>query len=681
MTQPIKLNSKLAGNPTQAPRYSVTVKGPDGEAASLGDPRATRAMVALMDMNAVLGGAASHYGGPAAFAELMSALHGIVFQEAQKKSAPWHELYHLINDAGHCENGLYALKANYGFAGLSLNSLKGFRSIDSKLTGHGESHLFPEGVFLSNGPLGSAFPQSQGLAMADALAGKNRVTVTAISDGACMEGEAREALAAVPGLARSGKLAPYVLVISDNNTKLTGRIDQDAFSMEPTFATLPSLGWKVISLADGHDLQKCFDAITQAISEARANPKIPVAIHARTIKGIGTKKTAESSSGGHGFPLKSPTELKAFIQEIYHGENYPETFDQWIDELIVLEKEIKAKAAGSPKAPDEKIQAGVSAALVKTRKAGLPVVSITSDLPGSTGVAGFRKEFPADSFDVGVAESNMISVAAGFSKLGYIPVVDTFAQFGVTKGALPLIMANLSYAPMLCVFSHTGFQDAADGASHQALSYLAMTASLPNCDVYCLTCSEEADALVTQAIQKFADDRKAGRTPRTTVFFLGRENFPKTYQPGARYDLRKAQIVQDSSAQHAKCVCLVASGSLIPQALEAARELETQGIGAVVVNPGPHNHPDLETLTAALKRTSGRMVVVEDHQKIGGLFHLLAAELYLREGKTRALGVDGGYGQSAYNAIDLYEKHRMDAKAIASCAIEIAKTSVPLTVQ
>jgi len=617
------------------------------------------------------GGAASHYGGPAAFAELMSALHGIVFQEAVSKSTPWHELYHVVNDAGHCENGLYALKANYGYAGLTLNSLKGFRSIESNLTGHGESHLFPQGVYLSNGPLGSAFPQSQGLAMANALSGQNRVTVTAISDGASMEGEAREAYAAIPGLARTGKLAPFVVVISDNNTKLTGRIDQESFSMEPTFAALPALGWKVIPLADGHDLQKCYDSIAQAISEARANPKVPVAVHARTIKGIGTKKTAESSSGGHGFPLKSPTELKAFISEIYSGEKYPEAFDQWIEELIVWETQIKAKAAQTPKVADEKIQAGVSAALIKARKEGLPIISVTSDLPGSTGVAGFRKEFPADSFDMGVAESNMVSTAAGFSRLGYIPVVDTFAQFGVTKGALPLLMANLSDAPVICVFSHTGFQDAADGASHQALSYLAMTSSLPNCDVYCLTCSEEADSLVTQAVRKFADDRKAGRTPRTTIFFLGRENFLKTYQSGAHYDLHKAQIVHDSSVNHTKSVCLVASGSLLPQALGASRDLEAKGIGSIVVNPGPHNRPDVETLSAVLAKTSGRMVVVEDHQKIGGLFHLLASELYLREGKTRALGVAGGFGQSAYNAIDLYEKHHMDAKSIVRSALEI----------
>jgi transketolase len=673
MTQPLPLRSKLVGNPAQKLRFLVTVKNAMDESVELADPRATRAMIALMDMQAVLGGAASHYGGPAAFAELMSAVHGLVFNEARAVSTPWYELFNVINDAGHCENGLYALKANYGAANLQLEDLKAFRSIKSKLSGHGEAHLFPEGVLLSNGPLGSAFPQAQGLAMADALAERHRVTITAISDGASMEGEAREAYAAIPGLAKLGKLAPFVLVISDNNTKLTGRIDKDCFSMEPSFDALSALGWKVVKLDDGHDLQKCYTLISRAIVDAKANPKVPIAIHAKTIKGIGTKKTAESSSGAHGFPLKSPTELKEFISEIYDGEKYPEAFDQWILELIGLEKEIKAKSAGAEKSQDEKIQTGVGVAMIKARKEGFPLVSITSDLPGSTGVAAFRKEFPGDSFDVGVAESNMISVAAGFSRAGYVPVVDTFAQFGVTKGSLPLIMASLSEAPVICIFSHTGFQDAADGASHQALSYLAMTSSIPDCDLHCLTCSEEAEALLTQAIHKFVEDRKAGRTPRTTIFFLGRENFPKSYQSGARYALNKAQVIRDNTTEFKKSLCLIASGSLVPQALLAATDLAAKGIGSVVINPGPHNHPDIETISAALKRTEGRFLVVEDHQKIGGLFQMLAAEVLKHDsgGRVRSLGVNNEFGQSAYNAIDLYEKHHMDSKSIVKNALEI----------
>ena len=282
---PLSLRHSLAGNPSGSPIFSSTIRGVDGP-LNVVDPRATRAMVSLMDMNAVMGGAASHYGGPAAFAELMSALHGYVFWEANKNNKQWFDLFHLVNDAGHCENGLYALKANYNQADLTIESLKKFRSFGSPLTGHGEAHLFPQGVQISNGPLGSALPQAQGLAMAESLSKQNRVTITSISDGACMEGEAREALAAIPGLAKRQQMGPFVLVISDNNTKLSGRIDKESFSMAPTFASLKDLGWKVLDLQDGHNLQACFDAFVAAIAEVRQNPSQPIVIHARTIKGI-----------------------------------------------------------------------------------------------------------------------------------------------------------------------------------------------------------------------------------------------------------------------------------------------------------------------------------------------------------------------------------------------------------
>lgn len=668
MTEPIQIKTKLAGNPSQEPLFKSFVKSQDGRQIPVANPNATRALVSLMDMNAVLGGAASHYGGPAALAELMSALHGHVFDVAAKEKKQWYEMFHLVNDAGHCENGLYALKANYGMAGLTLDSLKKFRSIESGLTGHGEVHCFPEGVFVSNGPLGSAFPQSQGLAMGEALSGQNRVTVTAISDGACMEGEAKESFAAIPGLAKTGKMGPFVLIISDNNTKLSGRIDAESFSMTPTFESLKTLGWNVITLPEGNNLQKCYDTIVTAIEQAKANPKAPVVIHAKTIKGIGTKKTAESSTGAHGFPLKSPSELQAFLEEIHTGEALVPQYASWIAELTNWEADIKAKAV---KDSGEKIQVGVTSAMVRARKAGFPVLSVTSDLPGSTGVAGFRKEFPADSIDVGIAESNMVSTAAGLSKLGYVPVVDTFAQFGVTKGALPLTMGALSEAPIIAIYSHTGFQDAADGASHQALSYIAMTASIPHVDVYSLSCSEEADALIYATIENFVKDRKAGKVPNSAIFFLGRENFPKTYVAGTNYDLKKAQILVDTTAGKSKAVTIATTGSLVPQALEAAKDLEAKGVGAIVVNCANINHVDTSTFKAALAKTNGKLVTVEDHQLMGGFGQILCHALLMADVtfKVKSLGVHGEFGQSSYTALELYKKHKVDASAIVEASL------------
>lgn len=669
--QPLALKSPLAGNPTGGPKFEVEMTRPNGRKVKLADPRATRGMVALMDMQAQMGGAASHWGGPSAFAELMSALHGIIFDEAAVKNRPWYELFHFVNDAGHCENGLYALKANYAWAGVSLSTLRKFRAIDGFLTGHGESHLFPEGVFVSNGPLGSGLPQAQGLALADAMTKRNRVTVCAISDGGCMEGEAREALAALPGLAARGKLAPFVMVISDNNTKLTGRIDQDSFSMQPTFQALGDLGWNVIHLADGHNLEACLVVLESAIKQASADPTKPVAIHAKTIKGFGVKKTVQSASGGHGFPLKEPKELREFLEEIYGGKSYPAEFLKWIEEMEAQwESKKSAPAKPAPAVPSEKVQVGVAKALIQKREAGFPVVSVTSDLPGSTGLADFQKKFPQATIDVGVAEANMVNAAIGLSKEGFIPVVDTFSQFAVTKGNLPLIMAALSQGPVIGIFSHVGFQDAADGASHQALSYFAATQAIPHTDTYALTSSDEAEALVGEAIEKFAKDRRQGRVPRSILFFLGRENFSRRYLPeNYQYELGKAQVIKEN-LKPGKTVTLVAAGALLVEALKAADQLAEKGIGTIVVNPSSTNRPDVATLAKALDQSQGRMVTVEDHQVLGGMGAVLVHAL-AQSGvslKVRSLGVRDEFGQSAYSALELYRKHEMDAGAIAQAA-------------
>ena len=662
--KPLEVKSRLADTPQRDPQFSTPVKLASGETVAVADPKATRAMVALMDMNAVMGGAACHWGGPSAWAELMSATHGLMFHEARKSKQPWFEMFSFVNDAGHCENGLYALKANYGFDGMKIDDLKKFRSIESRLTGHGESHLFPEGVLLSNGPLGSAVPQSQGLAFADALAGKKRVTITAVSDGACMEGEAREAFAAIPGLAAHGKMGPYVLIISDNNTGLTGRIDKMSYSMNPTFASLADQGWKVINLQDGHDLQKVTTTLESALQMALENPRQPIAVHARTIKGFSVKKTAESSSGGHGFPLKAPSELKAFLTEIYNGAEVPQQFLDWAGELEAQAAAKKSGGEQKPAIPEIKVQVGVSKALIKKRQEGLPIISISADLPGSTGVADFQKAFPQCTQDIGVAESNMVSMAAGASKLGYIPVVDTFAQFGVTKGALPLTMASLSQAPVIAIFSHVGFQDAADGASHQALCYFSMASAIPHVKVYALSCSDEAEALVSQAVDEFAGARKAGKVPDSYVFFLGRENFPATYGVKS-YGLNQAQVIRDSAKP---AVVIAAAGAMVGQALQAANQLAAAGVECAVINPSIINHPDVKTFKKYLDLAGGRMVTVEDHQLIGGMGAILSHALQM-EGvslRLRSLGVKGEFGQSAYNAIELYRKHGLDSSAIVT---------------
>jgi transketolase len=652
----------------------VQVRGVSGNDVTLADPRATRALVALMDVHAVVGGAACHWGGPAAFAEMNAAVHGLMFATAGR---PWHEAFNYINDAGHAENGVYALRALYGFDGLTFDDLKGFRSIKSKLTGHGESHLNPQGVLMSNGPLGSSLPQAQGLAIGDQIAGRDRVTLCLLSDGASMEGEAREAFAAIPGLAAKGRLNPFVLLISDNNTKLSGRISKDAFSMEPSFDALHALGWKVVIVAHGNKLGDVYLAVEQAVAEARANPKLPVCIIFKTVKGYGIKATEENSAGGHGFPLANGEKIVDWMTELFHGDTVPAELMAWAQALRAdwekadAAKKAKAAAAPANAAPapkKDKVQTGLAKAAVRAASEGLPVYSVSSDVQGSTGISLFQKSFPDRFIEVGIAEANMISVAAGLSKAGFIPVVDTFGQFGVTKGNLPLTMAALSQAPVIAMFSHVGLQDAADGASHQATTYFAATSAIPHTVVIAPSCSDEAESLMYQAIHQLATDRAAGRDGHSYLFFVGRENYPLTWVEGAQYPWGRAQVLATGHD-----VVLIGCGVLVNKAIEAGKLLAAQGVQATVISNPFVNQVDLETIGAAVKACGGRVVTIEDHQVVGGMgaqvSHALSNAGIAHQ--LKSLGIQNEFGQSAYLAEELYVKHGLTAPKMVAAALQL----------
>jgi transketolase len=624
-----------------------------GETVECADPRAVRTCLALMNLGAVNGGAACHWGGPSAMVETMSALHQILFQQED-----WFEHYHFVNDIGHGENGIYALRALLGFGGLQLEDLKGFRSIDSYLTGHGESHLYPQGVLLSNGPLSSALAQAQGLALGDFIQQKQRTTIAVVSDGASMEGEAKEAFAAIAGFGQKKSINPFLLIMSDNNTKLSGKIDQDSFSMQPSFEIMANLGWHMIKIDNGHDLEQVYHGLEQAFDQLRKDPFKPVFFWVKTVKGQGVQKTMDHPTGGHGFPLKAfDDQIFAFIQEIWNNQ-CPQEFLDWAHQLT---EKPETKKADKELTPKGKVQLGISKAAVEKRKQGLPVISLSSDLQGSTGMAGFHKEYPQFSLDVGIAESNMISSAAGCSKVGLIPIVDTFAAFGITKGNLPLIMSSLSGCPIIGVFSHTGFQDAADGASHQSLTYFSAISAIPKTNIIALATAQEAEAYLGQAIERIDSTRKKGEVAESVIFFLGRENFPLELEQNLNWG-------QDSVLIQGEDCVVAATGPLLFHALEAAKRLKAEGLAPTIINHRFLNQIDLTLYQEQLNKNKGRLLTVEDHQLNGGIGSYLTHQLSLSYSRStisvKSLGVQGTFGQSAYLADHLYAKHELDSEGI-----------------
>ena len=406
------------------------------------------------------------------------------------------------------------------------------------------------------------------------------------------------------------------------------------------------------------------------MTEAKGDPRRAVCLWVKTIKGYGVQETEQNSSGGHGFPLKDGEKIVPFVEEITGGKT-PAELKVWAESLRKSweEKQAAKKAAPatmSTPVKKEKVQAGFARAMTLAAKEGLPVVSISADLPGSTGVAAFQKAVPGRSFDIGVAEANMISTCTGLAKTGFLPVADTFSQFGITKGNLPLIMAALSQGPVVAAFTHAGFQDAADGASHEATTYFSAVSSIPHTLAIAVSCSEQAEALMLEAFRRLAKERQGGKEGESALFFAGREDFPaKIGERPHGYPWGKASVIRPG-----KDVVLVASGPMVPLALEAAEVLAKEGKQAAVVDNPFVNRPDLATIQPLVAAAGGRLVTVEDHQIVAGMGAILVHALCLAGAslKTAAIGMKGEFGRSAYSARELYEHYGMGPQDIATAA-------------
>jgi len=218
------------------------------------------------------------------------------------------------------------------------------------------------------------------------------------------------------------------------------------------------------------------------------------------------------------------------------------------------------------------------------------------------------------------------------------------------------------------MFSHVGFQDAADGASHQATTYLAAVSAIPHTMVIVPSCPDEAEAFMYQAIRRFADDRAAGRDGESYIFFVGRENYPLSWVENPVYDWGKAQVLREGGD-----VVLVGSGVLLNRVIEAGEQLAADGVKATVINNPFVNRVDVDTIGAAVNTAGGRLVTIEDHQSIGGmgaqLSHALSRAGIAHTAKT--LGIDGEFGQSAYKADHLYEKNGLSVEGVLAAAREL----------
>ncbi len=280
------------------------------------------------------------------------------------------------------------------------------------------------------------------------------------------------------------------------------------------------------------------------------------------------------------------------------------------------------------------------------------IIALTADLAGSMKLNGFIKEFPERFIQCGIAEANMMGIAAGLTIGGKIPYTTTFANFS-TGRVYDQIRQSIAYSGKnvkICA-SHAGLTLGEDGATHQILEDIGMMKMLPGMTVIVPADYNQTKA-ATKAIAKFEGP---------VYLRFGRPAWP-IFTKEEDFVLGKAQILS-----HGSDVSIFACGHLVWIAVEAARILASKGINAEVINIHTIKPIDVESVLMSIKKT-GCAVTAEEHNIIGGLGDSIAqiASKHLPI-PIELIGTNDCFGESGAPA-DLLLKYGLDANSVSAAA-------------
>ena len=280
------------------------------------------------------------------------------------------------------------------------------------------------------------------------------------------------------------------------------------------------------------------------------------------------------------------------------------------------------------------------------------VVVLDADLAESTKTCMFQEKFPERHFDCGIAEANMVSIAAGLAAAGMIPFVSSFAMFA-TGRAYEQIRNSVGYPHLnvkICA-SHAGISVGEDGATHQCVEDIALMRGIPGMVVV----NPADDTEASQAVRALAEYKGP------SYLRLGRLAVPVINDPESYYfELGRAVTLREG-----KDATVIATGLMVARALEAAEQLAQEGIQVRVVNMHTIKPLDVEAVVSAAKET-GCIVTAEEHSVIGGLYSAVC-EAMVGAGVScpvSPVAVMDAFGQSG-PANALLEYYGLTAEAIA----------------
>lgn len=530
------------------------------------------------------------------------------------KNPTWANRDRFILSAGHGSMLLYSLFHLFEYGDLSLEDLKQFRQLDSKTPGHPE-YGHTVGVEATTGPLGAGMGMAVGMAMAEAHMASvfnedgfdivDHYTYVLGGDGCMMEGISSEAFS----LAGTLGLSKLIVFYDSNGISIEGSTDI-AFT-ENVVERMKAFGFQTIEVEDGNDIE----AIGKAIEEAKADKERPSFIKVNTIIGYGAGKKAGSASS-HGEPLGSealaalksgfgfnPDESFKVDDDVYANfKSVNEKNAKAEDEWNKLFKEYAAKYHDKAKLwekyyndTDESLidtdefwswdeapaaTRNISGSIINRLKDIYPnIIGGSADLSPSNKTVmnneGYiaKGDYSGRNIHFGVRELAMTAITNGILLHGglraYCATFFVFSDYTKPMARLSALM-NI---PTIFVFTHDSIGVGEDGPTHEPIEQLAMLRSLPNFNTF-----RPADARETVAAWYAALVSK--KTP--TAIVLTRQNLPQLDGSGKKA-LKGGYVIKEESKAVPDMI-LIASGSEVSLAIDAATELENEGVATRVVS-------------------------------------------------------------------------------------------------
>ncbi|HCW54205.1 MAG TPA: transketolase [Clostridium sp.] len=295
-------------------------------------------------------------------------------------------------------------------------------------------------------------------------------------------------------------------------------------------------------------------------------------------------------------------------------------------------------------------------ALVELGHENKNVVVLDADLSKSTKTNGFKKEFEDRFFNAGIAEQNLMGMAAGMANVGLVPFASTFAVFA-TGRAFEIIRNSICYpkANVKIAATHAGITVGEDGGSHQSVEDIALMCSLPNMTVIVPADHREA----------MAATKAAAEINGPVYLRFGRCATEDIYDDDYKFQIGKGTQLVDGDD-----VAIIATGMMVQKAIEASKMLAEEGIKARVINISTIKPIDREIIIKAAKETKG-IVTAEEHSIIGGLGANVSAVVSDEHPcKVKMVGINDEFGQSG-TPDELMKKYKLTAEEIVAKVKEI----------